>query len=82
MAISHHRPDLAGAFAFAGPRDVAVRGDIVAVVFALSDTVYLLRFRWPGPGTQAFRAWNEGFPALSHLYWLRDGSFLVQHFDI
>lgn len=34
-------PGFEGAYAFAGSADLAVRGDTVAVVFALTDTIYL-----------------------------------------
>lgn len=36
-------PGLEGAYAFAGSADLAVRGDTVAAVFALTDTIYLFR---------------------------------------
>lgn len=104
FGIPRHEPELAGGHAFAGTVDVAARGDTVATVFALSDSIYLFgrtgaelgriaipfeRFRrlsrpmpTSGATVEAFRAWSETFSAISHLYWLRDGSFLVQYFDM
>lgn len=104
FGIPRHEPELAGGYAFAGTADVVARGDTVAAVFALSDSIYLFgpggaelgriaipfeRFRrltrpmpTSGATVDAFRAWGETFSAVSHLYWLRDGSFLVQYFDM
>lgn len=104
FGIPRHEPELAGGYALAGTADVAARGDTVAAVFALSDSIYLFgpegaelgrvaipfeRFRrltrpMPASGAtlDAFRAWSETFSAISHLHWLKDGSFLVQYFDI
>lgn len=104
FGIPRHDPALAGGFAFAGTADVVARGDTVAAVFALSDSVYLFdragkdlgriaipfeRFRrltrpmpTSGGTIEAFRAWGETFSAISQLYWLLDGSFLVQYYDL
>lgn len=104
FGVPRHEPELAGGYAFAGTADVVARGDTVAAVFALSDSIYLFgptgaelgrvaipfeRFRrltrpmpTSGATVEAFRAWGETFSAVSHLYWLRDGSFLVQYFDM
>lgn len=104
FAIPRHEPELAGGYALAGTADAVARGDTVAAVFALSDSIYLFgptgaelgriaipfehfrRLTTPMPTSgatlDAFRAWGETFSAISHLYWLRDGSFLVQYFDI
>lgn len=104
FAIPRHEPELAGGYALAGTVDAVARGDTVAAVFALSDSIYLFgpggaelgriaipfeRFRrlttpmpTSGATVDAFRAWGETFSAVSHLYWLRDGSFLVQYFDM
>lgn len=37
------RPEMEGAYAFSGFANAAVRGDTVAMLFALSDTIYLFR---------------------------------------
>jgi hypothetical protein len=102
--IPGHHPDLVGGYMFAGSSDVVTRGDTVAAVFALSDSIYLFdsrgtsvgrvaipfaRFRrltrpmpTSGANLEDFRKWTETFSAISHLYWLRDGSFLVQYYDM
>ena len=41
--VPRHRSSLDNAYAFSGWADLAVHGDIVAAVFALSDTVYFFR---------------------------------------
>lgn len=103
--IPHHPAELAGGYALAGTADAVVRGDTVAGVFALSDSIYLFdarsgteleriaipfehfrRLTRPMPASgatiQAFRTWGETFSAIAHLHWLRDGSFLVQYYDV
>ncbi len=103
--IPRHPAELAGGYALAGTADAVVRGDTVAAVFALSDSVYLFdarsgtelgriaipfrhfrRLTRPMPASgatiEAFRAWGETFSAIGHLHWLRDGSFLVQYYDV
>lgn len=105
FGIPRHDPEMAGAFAFAGTADAVARGDTVAAVFALRDSIYLFdaasgrelgripipfenfrRLERPMPASggtlEAFRTWSETFSAISQLYWLRDGSFLVQYFDM
>lgn len=102
--VPRHDPALAGAYMFAGSADAVARGDTVAAVFALSDSIYLFdsggaslgrvaipfqQFRrlsrpmpTSGSNVDDFRTWTETFSAVSHLYWLRDGSFLVQYYDM
>jgi hypothetical protein len=82
-----------------------VRGDTVAAVFAISDTVYFFdlngralrkvpipfrhfrpvseRGRLPGSddGIVAAREWVGTFSFICHLFWLRDGTLLVQYQD-
>jgi hypothetical protein len=82
-----------------------VRGDTVAAVFAISDTVYFFdlngralrkvpipfrhfrpvseRRRLPGPHDDivAAREWVGTFSFICHLFWLRDGTLLVQYQD-
>ncbi|HET7228497.1 MAG TPA: hypothetical protein VFJ16_00710 [Longimicrobium sp.] len=91
-----------GAYAFTGFADAAARGDTIAVLFALEDTVRLfvrggrpigaipVPFRGfrplttpldPAAPPDRFQAWIESFSAATDLYWLQDGSFLVQYFD-
>lgn len=41
FSVPGHPKEFAGAYAYSGFADVAVRGDTLAVLFALSDTVYL-----------------------------------------
>ncbi|WP_420127210.1 hypothetical protein [Longimicrobium sp.] len=104
MGIPRHPPEMAGGYAFAGTASAVARGDTVAAVFALSDSIYLFdstgrdlgriaipfeRFRrldQPMPtsgGTlEAFRGWSETFSAISQLYWLHDGSMVVQYYDM
>lgn len=38
--VPSHPPELAGAYLFAGAADAAIRGDTIAAVFALTDSVY------------------------------------------
>lgn len=92
----------AGAYAFTGFANGAVRGDTLAVVFALQDTLHLflrggreigkmpLPFRGfrrlsdplsPEGSPEQFQSWLESFSATTDLYWLPDGSFLVQYLD-
>lgn len=104
FGIPRHDVRLAAGYAFAGTADAVARGDTVAAVFALSDSIYLFdttgrelgrvtipfehfrRLTRPmpisGATVDAFRAWGETFSAISQLYWLRDGSFLVQYYDM
>jgi hypothetical protein len=87
----------------AGLLGAAVRGDTIAAVFALSDTVYLFDTAGRRLGTVPLRAeglrrfdpamrpprmdivsareWFGRFSLVSDVYWLRDGSFLVQYQD-
>jgi hypothetical protein len=82
-----------------------VRGDTVAAVFAISDTVYFFdlngralrkvpipfrhfrpvpeRHRLPGSddGVLAAREWVGTFSFISRVFWLRDGTLLVQYQD-
>jgi hypothetical protein len=82
-----------------------VRGDTVAAVFAISDTIYFFdlngralrkvpipfryfrpvseRGRLPGSddGIVAAREWVGTFSFICHLFWLRDGTLLVQYQD-
>lgn len=94
-------PGFSAAYAFTGFATAAVRGDTVAVVFALQDTVRLyvrgreieklpLHFRAfrrlaeplsPDAPPPRFQAWLESFSAANGLYWLQDGSFLIQYLD-
>ena len=81
---------------------MAARGDTLAAVFALTDTVYLfdvrgrllervpipfLGFRRPSEpmpklaSLDEYRKWASGFSAISQVFWLADGSFLVLYFD-
>jgi hypothetical protein len=86
----------------AGVADASVRGDSIAALFALSDTIFLftregarmgtlpLRARglrpvsipFPGGGREAFMKWRESFSMVSRVFWLHDGSFLVQYYDM
>lgn len=45
FTVPPHDPDLDPAFAFAGAVDIAIRGDTVAAILALSDTVYFFDLR-------------------------------------
>ncbi len=94
-------PGFAGAYAFTGFADGAVRGDTLAVLFALQDTLRLflrdggpvgklpLPFRSfrpmtdpPPPGMgDDFKEWLGSYSVATAVYWLRDGSFLVQQMD-
>ncbi|HET7464358.1 MAG TPA: hypothetical protein VFJ82_24075 [Longimicrobium sp.] len=94
-------PGFAGSYAFTGFANADVRGDTVAVLFALEDTVRLfdrgrqigkvaVPFRGfrkmetplePDPPPERFRAWWESYSTVTDLYWLRDGTFLVQYAD-
>lgn len=94
-------PGFSAAYAFTGFATAATRGDTVAVVFALQDTVHLfvrgreigalpVPFRGfrrlveplsPDAPPDRFQAWLESFSAANGLYWLQDGSFLVQYVD-
>ena len=87
----------------AGLVGVAQRGDTVAAVFALSDTIHLFdaagrplgtvplraeglrRFdpamRMPRMDLVSAREWFGRFSLVSDVWWLRDGSFLVQYQD-
>jgi hypothetical protein len=87
----------------AGLLGASVRGDTLAAVFALSDTVYLFDFAGHRLGTVPLRAeglrrfdpamrpphmdmvsareWFGRFSLVSDVYWLRDGSFVVQYQD-
>lgn len=89
----------------AGFVDVAVRGDTIAAIFALSDTVYLFQtngdvvdkipvpFRFfrhlsedvplpsPNAGVVKAREWIGSFSMIANVFWLPDGSFLVQYQD-
>lgn len=81
------------------------RGDSIAAVFSLSDTVYVfsldgrLRRKTPissehfrrftedvgmprsGNGVQSAMEWIGSFSLMSNLFWLEDGSFLIQYQD-
>lgn len=94
-------PGFAGAYAFSGFTAVRTRGDTLAVMFALTDTIFLfrpdgspagrvpIRFRGfrrmsqpvPQGSDEEFQAWRRTYSAASDLFWLRDGSFLVEYFD-
>ncbi|MFL5386085.1 MAG: hypothetical protein ACJ8GN_26520 [Longimicrobiaceae bacterium] len=87
----------------AGLVGAAQRGDTLAAVFALSDTLYLFdlsgrrlgtvplraeglrRFdpamRMPRMDLVSAREWFGRFSLVSDMWWLRDGSFLVQYQD-
>lgn len=87
----------------AGLMGAARRGDTVAAVFALSDTIRLFDFagrplgtiplraqglrrfdpamRMPRMDLVSVREWIGSFSLISDLWWLRDGSFLVQYQD-
>lgn len=87
----------------AGLLGVAVHGDTIAAVFALTDSVFLFdlsgrrletvplpsiglrRFdpalRLPRMDLVSAREWFGRFSLVSDIYWLRDGSFLVQYQD-
>jgi hypothetical protein len=103
LDIPRHDPGLDAGYSFAGSSDAAARGDTVAAVFALTDSVYLFgtdgsslgriaipfegfrRLKQPMPTTgteEAFREWSETFSSIGQLFWLRDGSFLVQYYDM
>jgi hypothetical protein len=93
-------PGFAAAYAFNGFATAATRGDTVAVVFALQDSVHLFvrggeigtlpvpmrgirRLAAPlsPPPPDRFQAWFESFSTPNGLYWLKDGSFLIQYLD-
>jgi hypothetical protein len=95
-------PGFASSYAVNGFADVAVRGDTLAVLFALEDTVHLFDRRGRALGKvpvpyRAFRPmreplpehaspaaierWEQSFSSSTNLFWLRDGSFLVQYLD-
>jgi hypothetical protein len=85
-----------------GLMDASVRGDSIAALFALSDSVFLftrgggrvgavpIRARgmrpmgekFPGGGREAYMKWQESFSVPSRVFWLSDGSFLVQYYDM
>lgn len=87
----------------AGLLGASARGDTLATVFALSDTIYLFdlagrrlgtvplraeglrRFdpamRMPRMDLVSVREWFGRFSLVSDVWWLRDGSFLVQYQD-
>jgi hypothetical protein len=87
----------------AGLVGAAQRGDTLAAVFALSDTIYLFDLSGRRLGTVPLRAeglrrfdpamrmprmelvgvreWIGRFSLVTDLWWLRDGSFLVQYQD-
>lgn len=96
-------PSLKPVYVFGGITTASVRGDTVAALFALKDTVFLFgidggprgrvpfgattfrRATEPMPddarGPAAFTRWAETFSTAAGVYWLSDGSFLVQFFD-
>lgn len=95
------RPELAPGYLFAGSAAVAVRGDTVAVLFSLADSIALytrqgtllqvlpIPYRFFRPMREAMpdepvavRAWGQTFSSASNLFWLADGSFLVQYLDV
>jgi hypothetical protein len=89
----------------AGIVSMQVRGDTVAAVFAISDTVYFFdlngralrkvpipfrhfrpvsesrRLPKPDDDVVASRQWVGTFSFICHLFWLRDGTLLVQYQD-
>jgi hypothetical protein len=87
----------------AGLLGASMRGDTLAAVFALSDTIYLFdllgrrvgavplrvqgirRFdpgmRPPHMDLVSAREWFGRFSLISDVYWLHDGSFLLQYQD-
>jgi hypothetical protein len=91
------------AYAIGGVTTLAVRGDTIATLFALKDTIYLFRtdgrplrripiqfraFRRltkPAPDdevtSEAFKRWDRSYSNATGLFWLSDGSFLVQYYD-
>lgn len=96
------RGELQSAYMFTGFADAAVRGDTIATIFALSDTVRMytrdgrevgkvaIPFRhfrrlesgMPQQGGPAeLQEWMESYSAASGLFWLSDGTFLVQYYD-
>ena len=86
----------------AGVMDAAVRGDSIAALFALSDSVFLftrdgaragalpirarglrrMESKFPGGDRESLVKWQEAFSTLSRVFWLSDGSFLVQYYDM
>jgi hypothetical protein len=67
MNVPRHDPGQAAAYAFAGSADAAARGDTIAAVFALSDSVYLFDPRGTRLGTiaipfQRFRRLTRPMP--------------------
>ncbi|HEU4558487.1 MAG TPA: hypothetical protein VFS20_11590 [Longimicrobium sp.] len=85
-----------------GVMDVAVRGDSIAALFALSDSIFLftrngarvgalpvrarglrpMEEKFPGGGREALVKWQGSFSMMSRVFWLSDGSFLVQYYDM
>lgn len=85
-----------------GVMDASVRGDSIAALFALSDSIFLftrggarvgalpIRARgmrpmgekFPGGGREEYMRWQESFSVPSRVFWLSDGSFLVQYYDM
>lgn len=95
-------PGLSGEYALTGFADLAARGDTLAVLFALQDTIHLFlrggrqigvvpvafrgfrRLHEPladNASPDGMRAWLESFSAATDVFWLNDGSFLVQYVD-
>jgi hypothetical protein len=103
LDVPSHPARFDPAYSYAGSTDIAVRGDTIAVLFALTDSVFLFRrdgaslgsVRIPAQGFRPLSAplprdqsvtvqqrWLNSFSSFSDLYWLSDGSFLVQYFDL
>ena len=86
----------------AGTMDASVRGDSIAALYALCDSIFLftdqgvrigalpLKARGLRPmthnvrpgGREAIMEWMESFSTPSRIFWLSDGSFLVQYYDL
>lgn len=101
--VPEHPAEMASAYEFTGFPAVAVRGETIVVLFALSDELRFFdgngaeldrrlripyqRFRplrEPQPAhasPEEFRRWTESFSVASRIYWLHDGSFVIQYFD-
>lgn len=96
------RRGFAGAYAFTGFADVAVRGDTLAAIFALEDTVRVFTrdgralakipipfanfhaLEKPLPANrppQEFQEWLGSFSTATDVFWLDDGTFLIQYMD-
>jgi hypothetical protein len=87
-----------------GVANLALRGDTIATLFSLKDTIFLFRtngrpagripiqfrafrtLREPppddDPAGKRFREWMRSHSIATQIFWLADGSFLVQYFDI